>query len=523
MQFIINSIVCSVCGDEIQLKVKYVCADSILSGICKCGNEEFTVKPFGFTRPKQISPGFTENNLKWVYLSLIENLGYAGMSRCLSLFGTKVMARGTYTHYCEFLYHEMHKFYDEIMEICYARIGEYYASCDIMPDSDGILNINVSYDGTWMTRGYQSHIGCGFVIETDSGIVVDFEVLCNYCDVCETKKGKLSETDFQEWHENHVSSEKCHKNFEGKSGEMEKEGALRLWQRSRYRGFQYVTFLGDGDSAAYNAICALNDGNGPYENVDVSKEECINHVSKRMGSRLRKLKKDSVAPHVTKAGKTIRRSTLGGSDMLSDPVMKKYQSYFRKAITENLGKSVKDMKKAVLSSYMHAISTRNEPKHNMCPDGVESWCYWNRAKAEGKNPKLIKHKDGDFSKIHADARKEILGIYLDLSQDSLLKRCLRKKIQNINEGLHSKLWKKCSKTKFAGPKRVHFASQITVLEHNVGYEHANLLEAMCFGSSELQKVHRSQEKERLKDTFHQKKNKKRKCSDMSSDYVTGGF
>ena len=48
MRFIINSIVCSVCGDEIQLKVKYVCADSILSGICKCGNEEFTVKPFWF-------------------------------------------------------------------------------------------------------------------------------------------------------------------------------------------------------------------------------------------------------------------------------------------------------------------------------------------------------------------------------------------------------------------------------------------------------------------------------------------
>ena len=65
---------------------------------------------------------------------------------------------------------------------------------------------------------------------------------------------------------------------------MEKEGALRLWQGSRYRGFQYVTFLGDSDSAAYNTICALNDGSGPYENVAVCKEECINHIAKRLGS-----------------------------------------------------------------------------------------------------------------------------------------------------------------------------------------------------------------------------------------------
>ena len=129
-----------------------MCADSILRGICDCGHEEFTVKPFGFKKLRQTPPGFTENNLRWVFLSLNESLGNAGMSRCLSLFGTKVMSKDTYTNYCDFLYHETHKFYDELMKNCYARICEYYARSDVMPDSDGILNIHVSYDGTWMTR-----------------------------------------------------------------------------------------------------------------------------------------------------------------------------------------------------------------------------------------------------------------------------------------------------------------------------------------------------------------------------------
>ena len=98
--------------------------------------------------------------------------------------------------------------------------------------------------------------------------------------------------------------------------------------------------------------------------------------------------------------------------MLTEPVMCKYQSYFRNAIIDNLDKSVHYMKKAILASYMHAISSVNDPKHNMCPDGVKSWCYWNQAKAKGQNPKLVKHKDGEFSQIPADARKEMLDIYL---------------------------------------------------------------------------------------------------------------
>lgn len=42
-------------------------------------------------------------------------------------------------------------------------------------------NIDVIYDGTWITRGHTSHVGVGCVIELYSGLVLDHCVLYNYC------------------------------------------------------------------------------------------------------------------------------------------------------------------------------------------------------------------------------------------------------------------------------------------------------------------------------------------------------
>lgn len=74
---------------------------------------------------------------------------------------------------------------------------------------------------------------------------------------------------------------------------MEAERAVRLWGRSLDNGYKYVTFIGDGDSSSYKSICNINGGKGPYTNVTVVKDECVNHIKKRMGIRLRKLQRTS--------------------------------------------------------------------------------------------------------------------------------------------------------------------------------------------------------------------------------------
>ena len=43
--------------------------------------------------------------------------------------------------------------------------------------------MDVSFDGTWMKRGFTSHYGIGTVIDIFTGYVIDFELLCTYCHV----------------------------------------------------------------------------------------------------------------------------------------------------------------------------------------------------------------------------------------------------------------------------------------------------------------------------------------------------
>ena len=59
------------------------------------------------------------------------------------------------------------------------------------------VDIAVSYDGTWQKRGNSSHNGVFVVIDVLAGYVIDFEVMSNYCQVCE--KGPKDDSDYNEF------------------------------------------------------------------------------------------------------------------------------------------------------------------------------------------------------------------------------------------------------------------------------------------------------------------------------------
>ena len=65
---------------------------------------------------------------------------------------------------------------------------------------------------------------------------------------------------------------------------------LALYRRSVEKcGLRYIPYIGDGDSKGYSVI----DKEKPYgPSVFIPKEECISHVTKRMGTNLRNLVKD---------------------------------------------------------------------------------------------------------------------------------------------------------------------------------------------------------------------------------------
>ena len=54
-------------------------------------------------------------------------------------------------------------------------------------DEDTVINIPVSFDGTWPRRGYTANHGIGFVISAATGKVLDCEVISKVCNTCKKK------------------------------------------------------------------------------------------------------------------------------------------------------------------------------------------------------------------------------------------------------------------------------------------------------------------------------------------------
>ena len=68
---------------------------------------------------------------------------------------------------------------------------------------------------------------------------------------------------------------------------METAGATKIFSSPKEKhGLYYTSFYGDGDSKAYATV---KDIDGPTK--PIKKFKCVGHYQKRVGSRLRNLKK----------------------------------------------------------------------------------------------------------------------------------------------------------------------------------------------------------------------------------------
>lgn len=205
-------------------------------------------------------------------------------------------------------------------------------------------------------------------------------------------------------------------------------------------------YIGDGDSKTFKAISDMK----PYGNeFIVKKKECVGHVEKRMGSRLRNIKKEK---------------KLGGKGKLTNVMIKKLTKYYGLAIRQNCDKSIKDMKNAIMATYDHLTSTDKEPKHTNCPSGPSSWCHYRNAELQ-KNVKNYRHPEG----LHKDVAKHILPIYHELSKNELLERCLGGHTQNSNESFNGSLWRMAPKHLHCGTKAVEIATYMSAAIYNEGF------------------------------------------------------
>ncbi|XP_025074793.1 uncharacterized protein LOC112552839 [Pogonomyrmex barbatus] len=263
------------------------------------------------------------------------------------------------------------------------------------------LHLSVSDDGTWSKRGFSSLFGVVTLIGKYTNKIVDVVVKSSFCKACSLRKHDNSIEDLL-WQEEHA--EQCTINHSGSAGKMEviDDGVIEMFQRSQnLHGVMYENYIGDGDSKTFKSLINEN----PYEDkLLVKKKECIAHVQKRMGSRLRNAKK----LHKDIGGK--------GAGKLTEKLIKDLTIYYGLAIRRNT-ESLLDMKNAVWATYYHKISTDEEPMHSHCPSGSNSWCSWRVAEGALQNY----HHDPPLS---SDVQTVIYKIYEDLSDDDLLTRCL---------------------------------------------------------------------------------------------------
>ena len=171
----------------------------------------------------------------------------------------------------------------------------------------------------------------------------------------------------------------------------------------------------------------------------VTKEECVGHIQKRHGAALRKYK------NTKKGVKLADGKGVGGRNRLTDAVCDSMQNFYGEAIRKNQG-NLKGMVNDISAIPHHMVADPNtvmEEQHRFCPRHGNTSCkYWNKNKMYDEKNTLP----------HV-FMEELEPIFTRLSDEKLLKRCLKCLTQNQNESAKGQLWSRCPKTVYCGKKR----------------------------------------------------------------------
>ncbi|XP_076545772.1 uncharacterized protein LOC143305567 [Osmia lignaria lignaria] len=317
------------------------------------------------------------------------------------------------------------------------------------PNTDP-THLTVSGDGTWKKRGFSSLFGVTTLVGKYSKKVIDTVLKSSFCQGCNLWRHKKNEdvAAYNDWYEEHEDS--CTINHRGSPGKMEVDAVIEMFERSVEKHHaKYAKYIGDGDAKTFKGIIDID----PYHGDPVViKKECVGHVQKRMGARLRKIKKDNKGI----GGK--------GPGKLTDKLIDELSLYYGLAIRRN-PESVDDMRNEVWATYYHKSSTDENPQHKYCPPGESSWCKWQKAVSEGILQDFV-HENPPLSEKVLELIKPI---YENLSSENLLTRCLGSETQNNNESFNSLIWTFAPKHIHAGSDTIEIANHIAVCIFNEGF------------------------------------------------------
>ena len=406
-----------------------------------------------------------------VAASMDMGVGHAGLIKLCRFLNIKPLTHTSYKKHLHAICEANKIVVTRMLDDAATVIRCVYRDIDPSIGHDDTIDLTVSYDGSWMTRGHKSLYGIGCVVEVVTGLVLDLQVMSLYCQRCayaSTRHGGRHTAAFKDWYLTH--DPECNQNSEGVSGGMEVKAAKLLWTRSTTNSnFRYTTILSSGDDKTFTHLNNMQ----VYGDVELQKEECVNHIAKHLNTALRKL-----ASCGKKAGVTLGGHGFG---KLTGKKMETLSRYYRMSVQAH-PHDVRGMQNAMLAWFDHCSSTDEKPQHDWCPVGARSWCFYQKALATGQEPGP--HRTNGGTPLAPDVAEHVKEVYIRLAHVDFLKRCTLGKTQNANESLHSVVWSKCPKTTFVGLERVVSATCSAVSQFNAGIRVTmkNLCEVMQVSS-----------------------------------------
>ena len=115
-------------------------------------------------------------------------------------------------------------------------------------------NIDVSSDGTWMTRGHSSEVGAASVIGCETGKVLGVGTRRKVCKSCQYwDKADENSLKYRWSRASHDNA--CTQNHDGSSGTMEKNIVRGIFCSSEDKyNLRFTRFTGDGDSKSFKTV-----------------------------------------------------------------------------------------------------------------------------------------------------------------------------------------------------------------------------------------------------------------------------
>ena len=139
----------------------------------------------------------------------------------------------------------------------------------------------------------------------------------------------------------------------------------------------------------------------------MSKGECVGHVQKRMGSRLRNYKN-------CHGKKLPDGKSVGSKGRLTDKMIDKMQNFYGQSIRNTIG-DLEDMKNSIWAIFGPMICDKHsslEDQQALCPRDADTWCkYWKSADTYN-----------EANRLPHVFRTELKPIFQDLTKETLLTR-----------------------------------------------------------------------------------------------------